>query len=128
MEVKPMEVKLPIGGALYSNSSQNAASDSFVPRIVSAVVDVQASKNATGQKAFEPNEDDLHDLLRRTVELVSTFDRNLKFEVIKDAGILQIQVIDSSDGMVVRKIPPDEVVKLVTYIKDKLSDNMNVLA
>jgi uncharacterized FlaG/YvyC family protein len=121
-----MEVKLPLGGALHPNFSQNAASYPFAPRAVSGVPDVKADR--AEQKAFELNEGDLHELLQRTIELVSVFERNLKFEIIKDADIVQIQVIDSRDGMVVRKIPPDEVVKLVTYIKNKLSDNMNVLA
>jgi uncharacterized FlaG/YvyC family protein len=126
MEVKAMEVKLSLGGAFYPNSPRDAALGPSVPRTASAAVDAQASKGVTDQKALELSEDDLRELLQRTVELVSAFDRNLKFEVIEN--VLQIQVIDSSDGTVVRKIPPDEVIKLVTYIKDKLSDNMNVLA
>ena len=128
MEVKPVEVKLQFGGTLYSNSPQGAVSEPFASQVVSAVVGAQPSEGAEDQKALEFNEDNLPELLQRTVDLVSVFDRNLKFEVIKDAGILQIQVIDSRDGTVMRKIPPDEVVKVVTHIKEKMSDNMDVRA
>jgi uncharacterized FlaG/YvyC family protein len=123
-----MEVNLPLGGASYPNPLQSIALDPFVPRIVLAGLDAKPAGSVTEQKASEQGEDDLHEILERTADLVSIFDRSLKFEVIKDAGILQIQVIDSSDGMVVRKIPSDEIVKLVTHIRDKLSDNMDVLA
>jgi uncharacterized FlaG/YvyC family protein len=123
-----MEVNLPLGEASYPNPLQSIALDPFVSRTVPAELDVKTAESAAERKTFEQNEDDLHEILERTANLVSVFDRNLKFEIIKDAGILQIQVIDSSDGMVVRKIPSDEVVKLVTHIRDKLSDNMNVLA
>jgi uncharacterized FlaG/YvyC family protein len=123
LEVKPMEVRSSLGGAFYPNLPQNVPLDPFASRAVSGV-----SNAAAFQEPSQPSEGDIHEMLERTIGLVSMFERNLKFEMIKDAGILQIQVIDSSDGTVVRKIPPDEIVKWVTYIKDKLIDNINVLA
>ncbi|MDR2179019.1 MAG: flagellar protein FlaG [Synergistaceae bacterium] len=121
MEVKPvMEVRLSFGDPEHSARSI----DLFVPRGVPAAANARAEKTGV----FQLDEGDTRELLQRTVDLASVFERNLKFEIIKDAGILQIQVINSTDGAVVRKIPPDEVVKLVAYLKDQLSANMNVLA
>jgi uncharacterized FlaG/YvyC family protein len=124
MKVKPMEIKLPLGDAFYPNKS--ADSDLFKSRITS--VGANTDKDAAGQAIFQSNKDDLREILEQTIELVSIFERNLKFEVVEDVGILQIQVINASDGTIIRKIPPDEIIKLITHIKDKWSSNINVLA
>ncbi len=39
--------------------------------------------------------------------------RHLQYEVIEDAAIVQVSVINSEDGTVIRKVPPDEVVGFV---------------
>jgi uncharacterized FlaG/YvyC family protein len=55
-------------------------------------------------------------------------DRDLKFEVHDESGIVQIQVIDTTDGRVIRKIPADEVLKLVASIREKMSERVDVKA
>ena len=67
-------------------------------------------------------------LLEQTDNLLTAFDRRLRFDVIEEAGILQIKVLDSRDGSVVRKIPADEVVRLVTHIRKKLLKEADVRA
>jgi len=77
------------------------------------------------------DKEDLKDLLKRTTELVSALgpsDRHLKYEVIDEAGLVQVQVIDTSDGNIVRKIPADEIVKLVSRIRETLDDRLDVVA
>ena len=39
--------------------------------------------------------------------------RHLQYEVIEDAAIVQVSVINSEDGTVIRKVPPDEVIGFV---------------
>jgi uncharacterized FlaG/YvyC family protein len=68
------------------------------------------------------------ELVKRSAELLSTFDRELKYEVKDDAGVVQIQVIDPRDGRVVRKIPADEVIKFLKHMKEQIDDRVNVLA
>ena len=46
--------------------------------------------------------------------------RYLKYDVIEDADIVQVSVINSSDGTIIRKFPPDRVVSLVQKIREKL--------
>jgi flagellar protein FlaG len=72
--------------------------------------------------------DVLRDVLKRTAELLSMGDRGLKFEMIEDADLYQLQVIDMSDGRVVRKVPPDEVLKIIANLKEQISDHVDVLA
>jgi uncharacterized FlaG/YvyC family protein len=64
-------------------------------------------------------------LMDQTAELLSRFDRKLKYEVLEDAGTVQIQVIDVRDGRVVRKIPADEVVKFIESLREQLDNPMN---
>ena len=49
--------------------------------------------------------------------------RAAKFEMIEDADMFQLQVIDMTDGRVVHKIPPDEVVRMITYLKEQMLDD-----
>jgi uncharacterized FlaG/YvyC family protein len=65
-------------------------------------------------------------LMDQTAELLSRFDRELKYEVIEDAGMVQIQVIDTRDGRVVRKIPADEVIKFIEGLREQLDGHMDV--
>ena len=44
----------------------------------------------------------------------------LEHEVIDDAGIVQIRVINSENGSIVRKIPPDNVIDNAALIRKRL--------
>ena len=77
------------------------------------------------------DKENLKDLLRRTTDLVEALgpsDRHLKYEVIDEAGLVQVQVIDTADGNIVRKIPADEIVKLVSRIRETLNERLDVVA
>ena len=54
--------------------------------------------------------------------------RHLKFEVIDEAGLVQVQVIDTIDGNIVRKIPSDAIVKLVSRIRETLNERLDIVA
>ena len=60
--------------------------------------------------------------------MLSRFDRELKYEVIEEAGMVQIQVIDGRDGHVVRKIPADEVIRFIETLREQVDDHMDVWA
>lgn len=49
-------------------------------------------------------------------KVAKAFDRSLKFEYRKEANIYQVSVIDTTKDEVVRKIPPDEVVRFMERI------------
>jgi uncharacterized FlaG/YvyC family protein len=67
-------------------------------------------------------------LMERTADLLSLFDRELKYEVLEEAGVVQIQIIDGRDGKVVRKVPADEVIKFLKAIKEQIDDRVDVWA
>jgi uncharacterized FlaG/YvyC family protein len=79
-------------------------------------------------EAAELDQETQKKALSHTAELLSTFDRKLKYEVLEDAGIVQIQVINAHDGRVVRKIPADEVIRFIMAMKEKIDDRVDVLA
>ena len=72
----------------------------------------------------------MKDFLKKTVDLVDalSMNRHLKFEVIDEAGLVQVQVIDTIDGNIVRKIPSDAIVKLVSRIRETLNERLDVVA
>jgi uncharacterized FlaG/YvyC family protein len=121
-----MKIKLPTEKPPYPEDSaprkvprpENAATaEQFPP-----VPDIEA------EAAFGLDREARKKALSQTVELISLFDRRLKYEVLEDAGIVQIQVIDANDGRVVRKIPADEVIKFIQAVKEKMDDRVDVLA
>ena len=57
--------------------------------------------------------------------------RHLKYEVIDDADIVQISVINSGDGTVIRKVPPDKIVSFIRKVKEeksKLNNKIDIRA
>ena len=74
--------------------------------------------------------DEQKDLLKKTLELADMLNprRHLEYEVIEEADIVQVQVVNTDDGTVVRKIPSDEIVKLVEQIRSMLADRFEVEA
>ena len=118
-----MDVKPPVGNmnsVAFTKTSRNVGVEQSVPSILYAGVreDIEQASEI----------EVLRDVLKRTGELLSIGDRGLKFEMIEDADIYQLQVIDMTDGRVVRKIPPDEVVKVIAHLKEQLSERVDVFA
>ena len=69
-------------------------------------------------------------LLEKTLELVELIAprRHLEYEVIEEADMVQVHVVNTDDGTIVRKIPSDEIVKLVEQVKAMLVDRFEVEA
>jgi uncharacterized FlaG/YvyC family protein len=84
--------------------------------------------NVSGNAEESFGKETLTEMMKQTIELLSAFDRKLKYEVREEAGVVQIEVIDDRAGRVVRKIPADEVVKLIAAMKEQLADRMEVWA
>jgi flagellar protein FlaG len=134
-----MAIKLPVGGAspYVSTSRDNIAMGRVLPlstlENTGGVVEivekpVRQVEEAAEENAFPLDAEEQREAVKRTSELVSMLDRDLKFEVHDDSGIVQIQVIDTTDGRVIRKIPADEVLKLVASIREKMSERVDVKA
>ncbi|GHS98629.1 hypothetical protein AGMMS50276_20770 [Synergistales bacterium] len=68
------------------------------------------------------SEDEKREALKGAADVLSMFDRSLKYEVIEEAKIVQLHVIDNRDGKVVRKVPVDLVVEFIKAVKEKLDD------
>ena len=45
--------------------------------------------------------------------------RHLKYDVIEDADIVQISVINSGNGKIIRKVPPDKIVSFIRKAREK---------
>lgn len=89
----------------------NAGSEAPSPDSFRAKLEAQTRKNA--EKDQDKPADKAQDaMIDRAAEM-----RHLKYDVIDEAAIVQVSVIKSEDGTVVRKVPPDKVVELVEQIR-----------
>jgi len=97
------------------------AQDAAVNSMVTAM---DATANRTAEQM---DRDDLKEVLGKTLEVVDLLAprRHLKYEVIDEADLVQVQVIDTDDGNVVRKIPADEIIELVKQIHKTLSKRLD---
>jgi len=80
--------------------------------------DGQKKENISSEMKMQ--EGVLLNALQRIDKMAQVFGRHLRFEVKRDAGLVQVQVVDTSDGKIVRKIPPDEVVRMVERVHELL--------
>ena len=87
-------------------------------------------EDADKDKEAELSREDLKAILEKTAEISKIFNskRKIKYEVIEEADLVQIQVIDTDNGNIVRKIPADEIVELVKKLHDILSGRLDVKA
>jgi uncharacterized FlaG/YvyC family protein len=127
-EVKIMEIKLPTEIPPYPEDSTPRRALRLDSLKSAAPEQVSPTPKIEAEAVSELSKETQEKALSQTVELLSLFDRELKYEVLKDAGIVQIQVIDANDGRVVRKIPADEVIKFIQAMKEKIDDRLDVLA
>ena len=97
---------------------------------VNAVVSAVDAMNAAAQQKAELDKESQKDVLEKTLEVVDLLapERHLKYEVIDDADLVQVQVVNTTDGSIVRKIPADEIIELVKHIHKALSDRFDVQA
>ena len=99
---------------------ENVGIESLRP-VFRADKDVRGAAAAKSECEVLEQKEHLRDVLKKTGDLLSMGDRSLKFELIEAADLYQLQVIDTSSGKVVRKIPPDEVLKLISYFREQLT-------
>ena len=94
--------------------------------IVKPAGDLKDSQEAQGIFSSEG----IEEMLEKALEAVAAMTprRNLKYEIIKEANLVQVQVIDTDTGAIVRKIPADEIVSLVENIRHILDDRLDVTA
>ena len=115
----------PMRNGQYPSRTVSAREqDAAVDAMVSAMDAVAA------RTAEQLDRDGLKDVLGKTLEVVDLLAprRHLKYEVIDEAEMVQIHVIDTDDGNVVRKIPADEIIELVKQIHKTLNERLDVRA
>ena len=78
------------------------------------------------QEADNKSDDDAKKAINEILDKASEM-RHLKHEVIEDADIVQVSVIRTADGSIVRKVPPDRIISFVKRVKEKKDERMHKL-
>ena len=95
---------------------------------VRKVTEVPPLKKTAEPPVRPVSEEQVQDAVAQANKLAVAFDRSLKYEYKKEADVYQVSVIDTSKDEVVRKIPPDEVVRFLESIKDLFGALLDVQA
>ena len=110
---------------LYSEGVGGAPAPAASP---GRMQEAQRHDPKTQPEVSQPREDAVSSAVDRANRLSAAFDRGLKFEYRAQAGVFQVSVIDTSRDEVVRKIPPDEVVRFIERVKDLFGALIDVQA
>jgi flagellar protein FlaG len=120
-----MDVRLNDASPLRRTAGSSSLPGGVLPGGRSDGENEKASPDA---KALSQDKDVLEQALGKAEKMAQVFGRNLKFRYMEDAGIVQVTVIDAGTDEVIRKIPPDEVVRLVEHIHDMFGAMLDVKA
>lgn len=102
-------------------SPENRSTSSVARQNEASVLQMMSVKrNIEEKKAELPDEKQIKSVLEQAEKMASIFDRNLKFLYRKEADVYQVEVIDASKNEVVRKIPPDEMIRFIEHINEML--------
>ncbi|MGI6784700.1 MAG: flagellar protein FlaG [Aminivibrio sp.] len=80
------------------------------------MAEVAVLKSEAAPEQGKVSEDQVRHAVEHANKVAQAFDRSLKFEYRREANIYQVSVIDTTKDEVVRKIPPDEVVRFMERI------------
>lgn len=118
--------RLSASRSVSISAPQNGAKNPTFVRIVENIEALEAAPAVQeNSEAAKGPEADRKAMLEQTAELLSLLDRKVRFEVLEDAGLVQIQVIDSRDDSVIRRVPSDEVVRFLEFVKERMQEQID---
>lgn len=132
-----MEVRLKMGADIPQARGQPAKPEQQQPQAVqdaAAVKAVNPSKASKATEAAKPEEEldreTVVDVVKKAFEAADALapQRHLQYELVTEADTIQVQVVNTRDGSIVRKVPADEIIEQIKRIQNLLSDRMDVTA
>ena len=107
-------------GVLELSKIESAA---FVPQSSVAQKEVVSSVNASraknsGEEHTAVLEENVLKAIDQAQEMAKIFNRSLNFRYLKEADRYQVEVVDESNGDVIRRIPPDEIVGFIEHVNE----------
>ena len=98
-------------------------STAFVSQGSVAQKEVVPSVNAAraingGEEHVAVQEESVLKAIDQAQEMAKIFNRSLNFRYLKEADRYQVEVVDESNGEVIRKIPPDEIVGFIEHVNE----------
>lgn len=118
IQVQNVDAPAPDGGGVSRSARQNENPPS-----------VASTGREEGVRGSDlPDEKQIRAALEKVEKMAGIFDRNLKFLFRKEADVYQVEVIDASRDEVVRKIPPDEMIRFIGRINEMIGALFDVSA
>ncbi len=111
--VQPSNPATPAG---EDNSERNRSSKLNVQETELQLDETQQDKTQQNQEAL--SEKEMETLFSEVQEKYQQKGMELHFSVHEETGQIQVEVVNSADDKVIRKIPRDEMLKLSAQIKE----------
>ncbi|MDV2856434.1 flagellar protein FlaG [Oceanimonas sp. CAM02] len=86
------------------------------------------SRAQSEQKETQLSAEQLTEMAEQMDEFVGTFNRGLKFRVDEDSGRNVVSVVDTSNGEVVRQIPTEELLQVISRLAEASGGLIDVKA
>ncbi|MBQ3449552.1 MAG: flagellar protein FlaG [Synergistaceae bacterium] len=110
-EIQRQVIRTKTLGNVYSDTSPHETESEKAESRAAKVK--QSKSDAIAQKAQKARAENID----RAAAM-----RHLRYEVITDADIVQVSVINSEDGTIIRKVPPDKVIGFVKKFREKTNE------
>ena len=100
----------------FTPKDSSAPSDAVRMAVSTGNKDATASPTTKDTAPFD--KDRLKEALKAADRLSEYSNRRLKFEYQKEADVFQVSIVDGDDGNeVIRKIPPDGILRMIENLK-----------
>ncbi len=64
------------------------------------------------------NQEDINNALNKLNDTLETYNQHLRFKYFEDAERMMVQVVDMPTQEVIKEIPPEEILEMVSRIKE----------
>lgn len=115
MDTLPLTQKpLPLAGEAVQKQAYTTAQ----AKGAEATQTAQAAQASDKPAAVELTHDQLEEMAGQMESFIGSFNRGLKFRVDEDSGRQVVTVVDNNSGDVIRQIPSEELLEVVTRLAE----------
>ena len=112
------------GNAQSSQPKHNNSASSASLQVKQADSNFEKIKAEPEKKTL--SEQDIQYTIEHANKLMELFNNELRFEKHEETGIIKVSIVDKNDGKVIKQIPAEEILNMITMIQDILGSLIDV--
>ena len=105
-----------------NNTNQKAASTQSNVSLSNTQNSLSAAQDSEKRDSVKTNDiKSVKKYSKIAEDILNAFNVELRFKVLRDPkGVIEVEVWDRSENKLIRKIPPDDVIRLIKHIQDMM--------